>query len=580
MKSLTVPTSTERSDNENRFDLGALFEFSNIINSSLELKFILGHLLLTIMGKLLALRGIVLLAKDDGSFTVANVKGLPSELIGTGMIIDKLPRRILHTSEAEIRKHPWMSYFKDHGITLLLPLIARDKILGLAGFAISSTKQKLSSKEETYVKSLANIATGAIEKGIVFQELNSVNRRLDGKIQELKTLFELNKEFGSVLNEDRLIKLLIFSIMGQIGANRYFLCLTNNGRMEIAASRLNKELHHDCFEYFAGIKAPTLVASLMAKRDQRIKELLSDAGVHVLIPLQIQNQTKGIIGLGEKMRGGVYLETDLEFLSSLGNLAIISLENARLFREAIEKQKLEDELIIAKEIQRALLPSKLPSIPNVDLAATNISSKQVGGDYYDMVALGNDRFMIAIGDVSGKGAPASLLMANLQATIRALISLDVPLSDLTKRVNELMCENTTSGRFITFFWGILDANARSFTYVSAGHNPPMIFRTDGSIERLDKGGIILGIMRKTFPYEEGTVMLQRGDVLVMFTDGVTEAMNASGEELGEERLLEIGERHGRDSAQVLLTKIVDEVRQHSNDVPQSDDITLVVAKIT
>jgi len=278
------------------------------------------------------------------------------------------------------------------------------------------------------------------------------------------------------------------------------------------------------------------------------------------------------------MRGQKYSPTDLEFLFSLGNLAIISLENARLFKEAIEKQRLEDELLIAKEIQRGLLPATLPEVINFDLAATNISSKQVGGDYYDVIPLPDNRYVVAIGDVSGKGTPASLLMANLQAMIRALVPLGLSLSDLTARVNDLICENTGTDRFITFFWGILDAKLHTMTYVSAGHNPPFLFHAGGAVERLDKGGIILGIMKATVPYQEGEVAFGVGDVLILFTDGVSEAMDVNGEELGEEPIEKSVREHLNDPAGTILSHIVDVVKAHSRNAPQSDDITLVVAK--
>jgi sigma-B regulation protein RsbU (phosphoserine phosphatase) len=278
------------------------------------------------------------------------------------------------------------------------------------------------------------------------------------------------------------------------------------------------------------------------------------------------------------MRGSPYTKADLDFVTSLANLATISLENARLFREAIEKQRLEDELVIAREIQRGLLPLILPDIPHFGLSAVNISSKQVGGDYYDVVPLGGDRYMLAIGDVSGKGTPASLLMANLQATIRALISPDASLAELTGRVNDLLCDNTTSGRFITFFWGILDAARHSLRYVSGGHNPPYVLHAGGRIERLEAGGLILGVLKTTIPYDEGEAHFGPGDVLLMFTDGVSEAMNSKGEEFGEERLEKCLRSAAGDGAEAIVARVVEEVRRHSAEAPQSDDITLLVLK--
>lgn len=575
----TVATQ-QNSNHDNSFNLSSLFEFSAVVNISLDLKFILGHFILTLMGKLLSLRGIILLEHKPQCFSVKNIKGLPQELIGTEIKINKIPNRILYLEHEDGRKLPWTKHFKNHGIYLLIPLVTQEKIVGLAGFAPGVLKKKLAKEEETYIKSLANIAAAAIEKNLFIGELKQVNRRLDGKIQELNTLFELSKEFNAVLDPDRLVKLLMFSVMGQIGVNRFIICLEKDGAMDIVVSRLEKHFNPDLCTYFPSLNSPLLVESLQRKNELQWRNSLLDIGIQALVPMRLQNQTKGIIGLGEKMRDEKYSSTDLEFLSSLGNLAIIALENARLFKEEIEKQKLEDELIIAKEIQRGLLPAKLPDVPYFDVAATNISSKQVGGDYYDFITLSRQHYVIAIGDVSGKGTPASLLMANLQATIRALVPLGLSLADLTKRVNDLICDNTSSGRFITFFWGLLHTETRTLKYVNAGHNLPYLFHSDGTIERLDKGGIILGIMKAMVPYQEGEVRFDAGDVMVLFTDGVSEAMNSQGEEFGEDKLESIIRTHLNEPSSVIQTKIVDAVKEHSKNILQSDDITLVVLKAT
>lgn len=563
---------------ENRFDLGAMFEFSNVINSSLDLKFILGHLLLTIMGKLLSLRGIVLLAKDGSTFVVQNVKGLPSSLIGSEVVVPNIRQELIDINRSRSKGKVRWDFFRAHSIQLLIPLSVRGKVLGIVGFAESLKKGKLSSKEETYVKSLSNIAAAAIEKGLIVQELRDVNRRLDGKMQGLNTLFELSKAFNGVLDDERVIKLLMYSIMGHVGVSRYVFFLQRQGVLEVVTARLHRECPPALALQLGKIKHPVLVEDITGKRDAMLRLNLEALDLHALIPLQLQQETAGIIGLGQKLNAQPYSDADLEFLSSVGNLAIISLENARLFDEAIEKQKMEDELLLAKEIQAGLLPETLPKIPHFDLAALNISSKYVGGDYYDCIQIREDQYVIAIGDVSGKGAPASLLMANFQATIRALVPLGLSLSELTRRVNDRMCENTRSDRFITFFWGILDATERTFTYVSAGHNPPFLLRKSGSIERLDKGGIILGIMKTVVPYEEGLVELKKGDLLLLFTDGVSEAMSAGGEELGEEELERLAVAGSTGSAKSLLKSIVDRVQVHSKDAPQSDDITLVIVK--
>ena len=220
-----------------------------------------------------------------------------------------------------------------------------------------------------------------------------------------------------------------------------------------------------------------------------------------------------------------------------------------------------------------------PHFDRLDIAATNISSKQVGGDYYDVVEMSNGRHIVAIGDVSGKGTPAALLMANLQATIRALVPMDLSLGELTGRVNDLLCQNTGGNRFVTFFWGYVDTAATSLTYVNAGHNYPYLLHDDGSIDRLDKGGMILGILPTVRPYEMSTIPLRSGDLLVLFTDGVSEAMNRLSEEFGEERLEQVIRDHSQASASDLIAEIHRHIQAFTTGAPQSDDITMMVIKV-
>ena len=273
-----------------------------------------------------------------------------------------------------------------------------------------------------------------------------------------------------------------------------------------------------------------------------------------------------------------YTNADIEFIFSVGSLAIISLENRRLFLEALEKQKLEEELDLAREIQRNLLPQKIPDYKSFDISAVNISSKQVGGDYYDIIELDKDDCVVAIADVSGKGVPASLLMANMQAFLQVICRQNTPLDEATGLINDLISSNTSDGRFITFFWGILNDITKTFNYVNAGHNPPLLVR-NGTITKLEIGGMILGVMKTMIPYKSESIQLQTGDVLVMFTDGISEAMNRRGEEFSDERLEKLSLEVVNENADSILKKIQCEVQNFTDGANQSDDITLVIVKV-
>lgn len=572
--------TTPASSYESRFEYAALFEFSKVINASLDPQFIFGHILLTIMGKILCSRGMLVLARSATEYTVAMAKGYPSELIGSTIHIKTLPANAFYLDRLNVGRYPWVKFFKMNGIRMLLPMFIAEKPIGVLAFGERYAKKKLQTREITYLRSLANIAATAIEKTRTIEELRLVNRKLDRKIQELNTLFDLSKEYGTLLDADKLVRLLVFSLLGQVGVNRYIICLKQETDVRIAAARVDGVVPQaELLKTLFRLKAPILVEHLTATYVQDARDVLAGLNMKLVVPMSIQSENKGLMILGERLSGQPYTDAEFEFLSSLANLAIISLENARLFKEALEKQKLEDELMIAREIQKGLLPSVLPIIPGIEVAATNISSKQVGGDYYDVIPAGEDRYVVAIGDVSGKGTPAALLMANIQATIRALVPLRLSISELTARVNDLMCENTGGSKFVTFFWGFLDARAMTLTYVNAGHNYPFLLRADGTVCRLDRGGMILGVLKTTIPYEQTTVQLLPGDVLFLFTDGVSEAMNRNSEEYGEARIESSLRKYSSQPAQRILDLLHEDILRHAAGAQQSDDLTMMVLKV-
>jgi sigma-B regulation protein RsbU (phosphoserine phosphatase) len=424
------------------------------------------------------------------------------------------------------------------------------------------------------------LSAAAIEKAVMIKQLRDVNRSLDRKYQELNTLFDLSKEFNVILDADKVIRLLTFSLMGQIGVNRYAFCLDDGGKLRIAASKLDVEIRSsEILRHLCALKGADLVENLgKQKKFALVAEFLAQLGIVAVVPMQLQNQVKGAVLLGEKLRGADYTKGDLEFLYSLANLAIISIENARLFRDAIEKQKMEDELAIAREIQQGLLPSTLPRIPGFEISAVNITSKQVGGDYYDVLPIQSEEYILAIGDVSGKGTPAALLMANVQAALRAFAPMGLSLPAATARINDLTCSNTGQDKFITFFWGSLNSATKEFRFVNAGHNPPFLLRTHGKIERLEVGGIILGLMKTLTPYQEGSVTLEQGDVVVMFTDGVSEAMNSQEVDFTEERLEGVLKTVRTNSPSEIIHAIQAALEEHTQGTPQSDDITMLILK--
>ncbi|RKY85134.1 hypothetical protein DRQ09_07700 [candidate division KSB1 bacterium] len=568
---------------ERLLELTSLIEISKTLNSTLNLKSILDNVLRTPMGRMMINKGIILLEKGEREFSVETVKGMPRELLGKRITIIEHPDIPFLVDELQEEKYEWIDFFKRFGIKLLLPIMSKNKTLGFIGFGDKIIGGKYKEREMEFLLSISNLAATSIENGIIFEELREVNKKLDHSIQELNTLFDIGKELNSTLDSGKIVKLLGYALMGQMMVNKFALFFENDGTMELNYVKGIKELRfstskkndREFLKDLCSIDKPYIV-----KEDS---ELLKDVyfrkyGFIAIIPMRIQDKTKGIICLGKRVDGKNYTDDNLEFLSTLGNQAMIALENARLFEETLEKQRLEEELAVAKQIQEQLLPKEFPDFPGFDIFAVNISSKQVGGDYFDIIRLDKNRLAIAIADVSGKSVPAALLMSNLQASLRALARAEISISDMISRINNMIFENTSPDKFITFFYGVIDGTTRKMKYCNAGHNPPFLVRKDDSHLLLDKGGLILGIM-ENLSYEEEEVRLFQGDVMLLYTDGVSEAMNVNDEEFGEQRIEEILKKNRNLSSDKLISKIISAVKEHCKNVPQSDDITMIAIKV-
>ncbi len=274
-------------------------------------------------------------------------------------------------------------------------------------------------------------------------------------------------------------------------------------------------------------------------------------------------------------------EDELGDLAASFNAMAKAVKKGR--EEAILRAHLESELETARKIQEKLLPHEMPHLPGFEIAGTSIPSKQVGGDYFDFLDLGEGRLGIAIADVSGKGIPAALLMANLQASLHAQTMETEKVAEVTTRINNLLVKSTDANMFVTFFYGLLDRNKSTFTSTNAGHNPPLLLRIDQSMERLAEGGLVLGFLPDQ-KYAQQTTILNPGDILVLYTDGITEARepeeNKAVEDklFGEDRLAQVVMESASLSAREIQSAILHNVSVHTRNTPQGDDITLVVIK--
>jgi len=547
-------------------NLTSLVEFSRVINSSFDLEFILNNVLLSCLGKFLSTKGLIALSQN-GKIVIKNSKGLSED------IIENFPDLI--DDENCFSDNRLKKFMDSAKLKAAEKIISSDKFIGLVCLGEKLNKTDYTKDDLEFLKTILNISATAIQNSIKINELQKVNRELDSKINRLSSLFELSKEFGFFSESTKVARLLIFSIIGQFLVSKYAVISFEGDEIQLLESK------YDDKDLINGLKQCDceMITSSMNKHDiKKSLPLLSEIGVDLIVPMEVQGRTKGLILLGERITKQSYSDADIEFIYSVGSLAIISIENKRLFLEELEKQKMEEELELAREIQQNLLPQNLPRFSNFDIAAVNMSSKQVGGDYYDVIQFDENNFYIAIADVSGKGTPASLLMANIQAFLQVVCRHRMEIEKSTGLINDLISANTSDGRFITFFWALINNEEKKMTYVNAGHNQPLLIR-NSKIKKLNKGGMILGVMETTIPYDSETINLQKDDVIVLFTDGISEAMNKEFEEFSDKRLEEHCIKLASLSAKEILDGIKNEVTEFTKGTSQSDDLTMLVLKV-
>ena len=313
------------------------------------------------------------------------------------------------------------------------------------------------------------------------------------------------------------------------------------------------------------------------------RRALQELKAELLLPLSLNEKILGIMSLGPKQSEEPYSGTDIRLLDSVAAQTGLALENGRLTdairSEVAAREKQKRELEIAHEVQDRLFPQSYPPVPGLEYAGACRPAMGVGGDYYDFIPLSKTQLGIAIGDVSGKGIPAALLMATLRAFLRGQTTQPQP--DLTlvmTNLNRLVYESSPSSKYATFFYGEFDCVTRELTYVNAGHNPPMVFRKSGEVVRLETGGSVIGLM-PVASFEQGTIVLEPGDVFVGYTDGISEAMNAADDEWGEDRMIDCVRPSRELGAMPLIERLMVSADAFVAGAPQHDDMTIVVARL-
>src|SRR5205823_7102792 len=411
-------------------------------------------------------------------------------------------------------------------------------------------------------------------------------------ITQLSLLFEATRLLNSTLDLSELLELILKIARTEVKADRGSVFLVDR-RAEELWSIVASGLDHQ------EIRVPfgRGVAGMVGQTGQpiNVEDAYSlpyfDPGydkkfgytTRSLMCLPIRHhdgQIVGVIQLLNKQGASKFTGDDEEFLTKLSGHMAMALENARLHREIVEKQRLEKEMALARQIQRSLLPEAPPIVPGYEISVLNEPCFEVGGDYYDFLNLGPRTPRLVIADVEGKGASSPLVMSNLQATLRALVMHLHSLEVLALSLNEMIYNDTKSEKFLSIFLGLVDTRRSGLHYINAGHVPPILISgATGEYKLLEEGGTVIGLFPRA-EYTRGAAGLAPGDILVCCTDGILEAMDLKEEEYGNDRLAACVSKHRSKSAQMIVESVLADVNEYSRGGAHIDDKVLMVMKVT
>jgi sigma-B regulation protein RsbU (phosphoserine phosphatase) len=409
---------------------------------------------------------------------------------------------------------------------------------------------------------------------------------MSSEVEHLRTLVEASKMINSSIEPDALFASILAVARKELGVDRGTLYFVDEKSHEIwakIAGDLDHTIRLPIGKGIAGTVAATGEHVLLhdAYADERFDPSL-DRGTgyrtRSMLTVPIRNRAQRIVGVLQLLnkQNGAFGESDLRFLDAISDHMAIAMENATLHMELIEKQRMEQELQLGREIQSRLLPKSPSDVAGTRLAAMNMPCFEVGGDYYDFLDLPNGDLGIAIGDVSGKGVSAALIMSSLQAALRVAAPIESDIAMLIPRLNALIHRSTFGRKYVTFFFGRYTPSTGELRYVNAGHNPPMLV-VDGRVRRLDSTARPIGLLPENRA-SEASVIIEPGATLFLYTDGLNEAANADDEELGMERLESLVREACALPADAIAPRVLGAITAFEGGAHPNDDKTIVVLR--
>jgi sigma-B regulation protein RsbU (phosphoserine phosphatase) len=406
---------------------------------------------------------------------------------------------------------------------------------------------------------------------------------------ELSTIVEATKRLNSTLDLAELLNIILQLTMRHTGAERGTVFLMDHEKNEIwSLVGIGLDQHEIRLPVTRGIAGwvaqnGEVVNLADAYTDPRFE---SEVDVRLgfrtrsLLCLPIRNkdgETTGVLQLLNK-KSGPFTQGDAAMLRNISDHVALALENAQLHREMVAKQRMERDLALARSIQIGLLPERPPTLPGFDISVSHKPSLECGGDYYDFIPLGPDTMLVVVADVEGKGVGSAMVMANLQATLHALLAHLHSLERLVESLNDMILSDTRGQKYMTMFVGLLDQPHKTFHYVNAGHVPPAVVRANGEVEYLREGGMVVGLFPSVH-FDRGHVRLGTGDILVACTDGITEAMDRNDDEFGSDRLVQLVGKERALRAPEIVKSVLTEVDLFSRGGTHEDDRVILIMKV-
>jgi phosphoserine phosphatase RsbU/P len=458
-----------------------------------------------------------------------------------------------------------------------LPLVGKGKMIGVVE-AFNKLDGGFTSADLDILTGLNNQIAVAIDNAHLYRELKR-------EALEKNMLYEVGISMSSSLDLDEVLHKILDALKRVVpfDAGGVFLIDPEENKIKslyivgydpIEDEKVQLKVGQGLIGHAAKTGEPVIVPDVSV--DPRYVDAHPGTRSEVVAPIKVNERVIGVFNL-ESNQIDAFSKRELKLLSAFASQAAISVERARLHERTLNAKKLEEQLNIARAIQQSFLPQRDPAIAGYDVTGRNVSSGEVGGDYYDFISIVGNHTGVVIGDVSGKGIPAALIMASFRASLIAEIRNNYSIRTICAKVNSLLWESLDPGNYVTAVYGVLDSRNHILTFSNCGHNPPVMLRANGTVELMRDGGPVLGVAKDSV-YEERALVVQPGDLVVMYTDGVTEVFDEKGQEFGIDRLVQVIKANRTKPAHDIQDVIYKAVMAFCSPDHIFDDLTMVIIK--